>query len=216
MPLLNPAQNVFLISTSDLSCNSFLLKAKQNLLIDSGSSTATEEHISTLKKLNLELSDISVILHTHGHYDHFQADKIYSKAETFMSEFDSKHLIEENPEFTRIREDSFHPKIHSFLKENQVLEFLPFKLKVISTPGHTKGSLCFYEPDKKMLFSGDTIFFHTIGRTDLMSGSFSDLKNSVQKLSELDVEHLFPGHGKIVSGKKENRENFEYIKKHFF
>jgi len=218
MPVIELTQNVFLFKTSDLSCNAFLIKGKEkNVLIDSGTITSMKPHTEFLKELNLRADDISLILHTHGHYDHFQADKLYEKAKFFLSEFDSKHLEQENPEFTRrTKEPFFYPKINSYLKENQVIEVNPFSLKVISTPGHTKGSICFYEENKKMLFSGYTLFFHTIGRTDLQSGSFSEIKNSIQKLSELEIEFLFPGHGKVIQGLKENQENFKFVKANFF
>jgi len=216
MPLLNPVKNIFVLKTNDFSCNSYLIKGKTNALIDSGSASCIPEHISMLKELNLVPEDIDLVLHTHGHYDHFQADKIYVNAKNLMSEFDATHLAEENPEFTRTRNKSFYPKISSFLKENQLIKLNDFNLKVIFSLGHTKGSVCFFEPDKKFLFSGDTIFCHTIGRTDLMSGSFEEIKNSVKKLSELETEFLFPGHGNLVLGKKENKENFAFIKKNFF
>lgn len=217
MPVLNPAENVFLFKTSDLSCNSYLIKGnKENALIDSGTTTAMNSHLSFLQELNLKAEDISLILHTHGHYDHFQANKLYSKAKAFMSEFDANQLKQENPEFTRIKEHKYYPKINSYLKENQIIEIPPYKLKVIFSPGHTKGSVCFFEPKKKWLFSGDTLFNRTIGRTDLQTGSFSDIKNSIQKLSQLEIEFLFPGHGKIIQGIKENQENFNFIKENFF
>ncbi|PJA18539.1 MAG: hypothetical protein COX63_02175 [Candidatus Diapherotrites archaeon CG_4_10_14_0_2_um_filter_31_5] len=217
MPLSNPAENVFLFKTSDLSCNAYLIKGKEkNVLIDSGTTTAMKPHTEFLKELNLRANDINAILHTHGHYDHFQADKLYDKAKIFLSEFDSKHLEQENPEFTRAKEQSFYPKINSFLTENQLIELNPFSFKVIFTPGHTKGSVCFYEQNKKMLFSGDTLFFQTIGRTDLQTGSFTEIKKSIQKLSELEIEYLFPGHGNIIQGLKENQENFKFINENFF
>ncbi len=217
MPLINPAAKVFLFKTSDLSCNAYLIKGKnKNVLIDSGTNTAMQAHLNFLNELNLTADKIDLILHTHGHYDHFQADKIYEKAQIFLSKFDAKHLKQENPEFTRIKEDSFVPKINSYLNENQLISIPPYSLRVIFTPGHTKGSLCFYEPSKKWLFSGDTLFYHTIGRTDLESGSFFDIKQSIEKLSELEIEFLFPGHGQIVSGTKENKENFKFIKANVF
>lgn len=217
MPLSNPTENIFLFKTSDLSCNSYLIKGKEKTaLIDSGTTTAMKPHTEFLKELNLRADNIDLILHTHGHYDHFQADKLYEKSKLFMNEFDAKHLEQENPEFTRIKEDNYFPKINSYLTKNQVIELNPFSFQVISTPGHTQGSVCFFDSAKKILFSGDTVFFHTIGRTDLQTGSFSEIKKSIQLLSELEIEFLFPGHGEIVSGIKENQKNFDFIKENFF
>ncbi len=216
MPLIKFNENVFMLKTSDYSCNSFLIKAEKNVLIDSGLVSAVPEHIEMLNSINLKPEDIDLVLHTHGHWDHFQADKIYVNAIKFMSEFDAKHLIEENPEITRTKENHFYPKIDGFFEENEVIELNPFKLKVIFTSGHTQGGVCFYEEKQKWLFSGDTLFAETIGRTDLPTGSFDEIKSSIQKLSELEIKYLFSGHGRIVSGLTENKENFKFIFKAFF
>jgi glyoxylase-like metal-dependent hydrolase (beta-lactamase superfamily II) len=161
--------------------------------------------------------EIDFILHTHGHFDHFEGDELFPNAKIFMAEPDAVQLKNKNTAFTHITHpESFHPKINFLLKENQLIQLSPFSLKTIFTPGHSKGSVCFYEEKHKWLFSGDTLFFHSIGRTDLPSGSFAELKNSIQMLSKLEIEFLFPGHGKIVSGIKENKENFDYINKAFF
>jgi glyoxylase-like metal-dependent hydrolase (beta-lactamase superfamily II) len=213
MPLLNPASDVFLLKTS-ASCNSYLIRGQKNILIDSGAISAIPFHIAMLKKLNMSPEDIDLILHTHGHYDHFQANKIY-KAKALMSEFDARHVIKKDSAFTRMKEHEYYPKINSFLRENQTIKFFPFKLKVIFSPGHTKGSVSFFEPHKKWLFSGDTVFYNTIGRTDLPSGSLKEIENSIRMLSKLKIKFLFPGHGKIVSGTKENKENFSFIKNLF-
>jgi hydroxyacylglutathione hydrolase len=69
-------------------------------------------------------------------------------------------------------------------------------LKVIHTPGHTPGSICLYEERKKILFSGDTVFTEgSFGRYDLPGGDLEELKRSVQILTNLTVEALYPGHG---------------------
>ncbi|MFH1895500.1 MAG: MBL fold metallo-hydrolase [archaeon] len=214
MPLLNPIKNVFLFKTAEFSCNSYLIKGKQNVLVDSGSASSIPEHVLMLKELNLKPLDIDFVFHTHGHYDHFEADKIYGNAKKFISKTEAELLENNRQEFTK-SSFSFVPEF-SFFSENQLLEFFPFALKVIFTPGHSKGSVCFFEEKKKWLFSGDTLFEKTIGRTDLPSSSFDELKNSIKLLSGLEISFLFPGHGKIISGIKENKENFNFINKNFF
>lgn len=75
-------------------------------------------------------------------------------------------------------------------------------IKVISTPGHSPGSLCFLIEDR--LFSGDTLFYHTYGRTDLPGGSEEDMKKSLKKLFKLDKNiRVFPGHGKFTTIEEE-------------
>ena len=217
MSLLNPAKNVFLFKPKNFSCNSFLIKGEKTALIDSASFAAEKEFLEMLSEIKVKPEEIDFILHTHGHYDHFEADELFPNAEIFMSEPDSSELKKKNFDFTHLTHpESFHPEIHSLLKENQIIEVSPFSLKTIFTPGHSKGSVCFYEPNQKWLFSGDTLFYHTIGRTDLETSSFDEIKKSIKKLSCLNIKFLFPGHGKTISGIKKNKENFEFIKQSFF
>ena len=75
-------------------------------------------------------------------------------------------------------------------------------IKVISTPGHSPGSLCFLVDDN--LFSGDTLFYHAYGRTDLPGGSEKDMGNSLKNLFELNKEiKVYPGHGRFTTIKEE-------------
>jgi glyoxylase-like metal-dependent hydrolase (beta-lactamase superfamily II) len=66
------------------------------------------------------------------------------------------------------------------------------------------------------LFTGDLVFRESIGRTDLPGGNGGMLKESIKRLSEMDVDYILSGHGEIVAGKKEVKANFEKIKNYFF
>ncbi len=78
--------------------------------------------------------------------------------------------------------------------------------KVMHTPGHTPGSVCYICEDK--LFSGDTLFYESYGRYDFPGGSFSELKNSLQRLANLDGDYaVFPGHGPETSLSHERKFN---------
>lgn len=69
-------------------------------------------------------------------------------------------------------------------------------LKVLHTPGHTPGSICLYDAENRILFSGDTVFTEgSFGRYDLPGGNFQSLKSSIRRISSLDIEGLYPGHG---------------------
>lgn len=94
------------------------------------------------------------------------------------------------------------------LKENTKSGY--FDYEVILTPGHTSDSKCFYFKCEKVLFSGDFLFYHTIGRTDLPSGSDIDMIKSLEKISKYpDDLIIYPGHGpKTKLGVEKN--NFKY------
>lgn len=73
------------------------------------------------------------------------------------------------------------------------------ELEVVHTPGHTPGSICLYHREKRLLFSGDTIFPEgSFGRYDLPGGDLAALRQSVEALSRLEVKELYPGHGMPV------------------
>jgi glyoxylase-like metal-dependent hydrolase (beta-lactamase superfamily II) len=88
--------------------------------------------------------------------------------------------------------------------------------RVILTPGHSPGSICLYWPEKKVLFTGDVVFSQSIGRTDLPGGSGKQLKESISRLAELDVEVLCPGHGDVVAGRENVQKNFKMIRDYWF
>ncbi|MFH1588342.1 MAG: MBL fold metallo-hydrolase [Candidatus Diapherotrites archaeon] len=214
--------------------NSYLIKGKRTALIDSGDFSNAKQLISDLKSIDVFPEDIELILHTHGHADHFGADQFFPKAEIQMSKEDAEFLEKGIDEFSFSNSfaNGFAPKINKYLTENKLIEFgnpknqsinsgnpktnqCNFKLKIIPCPGHTIGGVSFFEENKKILFSGDTIFNGNIGRYDLMSSNAEELKKSIQKLSELSIEWLLPGHGEPLKGIKEIKKNFESVKEFF-
>jgi glyoxylase-like metal-dependent hydrolase (beta-lactamase superfamily II) len=90
------------------------------------------------------------------------------------------------------------------------------QLQILQTPGHSPGSLCLYWPERKALFSGDVAFDRSIGRSDLPGGNGRLLKESLQRIGQLDVEYLLPGHGNIVTGREAVRANFQLIESYWF
>ena len=88
-----------------------------------------------------------------------------------------------------------------------------FGFKVIETPGHTHGGVCYYNEKEKILMSGDTIFKANYGRTDLPTGNRADMKKSIERLFELPGDTVaYPGHGGEVTI-AQNRDYFEYLVK---
>ena len=84
-----------------------------------------------------------------------------------------------------------------------------FDINVYHTPGHTKGGACYYLPEEKVLFSGDTVFCESIGRADLPTGNGAELVRSVQKILEALPEDtaIYPGHDEATSVAHERRYN---------
>jgi glyoxylase-like metal-dependent hydrolase (beta-lactamase superfamily II) len=102
-----------------------------------------------------------------------------------------------------------------FLKEGDI-SINGLDLKVFHTPGHSPGSVSLYLPDQKLLFSGDLVFKDGIGRTDLPGGNGSLIKESIKRISELEIEWLLPGHGHIIEGGSHVKANFDHLKQLWF
>lgn len=97
------------------------------------------------------------------------------------------------------------------LWDEETLHFSDIEVQVIHTPFHTPGSVCFYFPKIQSLFTGDTLFYRSIGRTDLPLGNAKDVSSSLLKLKELyetngDMK-VYPGHGNSTSLEKEMEFN---------
>ena len=102
-----------------------------------------------------------------------------------------------------------------FLKEGR-LSIDGMELDIFHTPGHSPGSITLYWPTQKAFFTGDLVFKEGLGRTDLPGGDGSKLKESIKRLTELEVEWLLPGHGEIISGAEKVRKNFAEIEQFYF
>src|SRR4030067_505130 len=88
--------------------------------------------------------------------------------------------------------------------------------QIYQTPGHSPGSLSIHWPERKVLFTGDLVFYGGIGRTDFQGGNSKLIKESIERMSSLDTELLLPGHGEVVTGKEMVLQNFEFIRQNFY
>lgn len=172
-----------------------VISNKEAMIIDPGGEA--EKIISKLNELNINLK---YIILTHCHSDHIGAVTDVQNikgGKVLISKEDGKEI--NNP----VR--NLAPFVGTKIKKVQVDEFLSegdkillddIEFEIIETPGHTKGGICIYSKKERVLFSGDTIFKGTYGRTDLPSSSYIDMQNSISKLMKLpDDIKVFPGHG---------------------
>ena len=161
-------------------------------LIDCSSYTIFDDINQVLQENNAKLK---YILLTHGHFDHV-AGLRPSSTKVVMHKNDLKWLNSVNmylPAFGM--SDITIPEIDIFIDDNDILKLGDKEIKVIHTPGHTQGGVCYYID--KMLFSGDTIFRESVGRCDLDGGDFDQIVESIKnKIYSLpDDTIIYPGHG---------------------
>ena len=103
-------------------------------------------------------------------------------------------------------------KIEDYFQVKESLNIPGFNFEIIKTPGHTSDSLSYYFPEEKVLFSGDFIFFHTIGRTDLPTGSAIEMQKSLEMISKYpDDIKIYPGHGLETTLGKEKARFKDYF-----
>lgn len=139
------------------------------------------------------------ILQTHGHFDHMDGTQELAKKyqiDVSIHEEESEVLADPNKNVSRMFGTAKTYQADHFFKDGDVLDFAGFSIRVIHTPGHTPGGVCFYLEEQKVLFSGDTLFCESTGRTDFPGGSTSALVRGIrEKLMVLpDDVKVYPGH----------------------
>jgi len=188
---------ILLFNTGIYDVNTYLVfdeNSKEGAVIDLGGES--EELLNAIKSNGV---DIKYILNTHGHFDHISGENYFQKeypVPTYVHKEDEQ-LVNHLEEILLYMGAKPHkpPKITNFLDENTQLKLGEEKIQVLETPGHTRGSVSFLIND--VLFSGDTLFYESVGRTDFPGGSFSQIQSSIkQKLFKLpDKTKVLPGHG---------------------
>ena len=193
----------FHLYTGPLEVNTYIVvNGDSGFVVDPGGDA--DEIFAIFKK---QKAKIDAILLTHAHFDHIggvaQLVKIASESEGKTQSTPTVFLHREEVEkigsyknmgfSMNANPEKFVPDV--LLKGGETLDISGLKVKVIHTPGHSKGGVCYVVGNK--IFVGDTLFFTSYGRTDLYDGNAKDLKNSiVNKLFNLKGNYtLLPGHG---------------------
>lgn len=139
-----------------------------------------------------------LILLTHAHCDHI-CGLALNNLPYACSEYCARAIAEGRNEATLCSHLGLNPPRRpprEILGEGRVLEGEGFSIEVIETPGHAKGALCFYVPQLKALFSGDTVFGnYSLPALTLPTGDPGALLDSYEKLAKYEIEKIFPGHG---------------------
>ena len=194
----------------ELNANTYVLYDESEcVVIDSGKNN--NDVVDFINGNHLQLKGI---LLTHGHFDHIQG------LPSLLKTFDVPVYVHKDDEcmlrdshlngsdrFSRSN-IAFDFEVRTFT-EGEVFHLLKSPIEVIATPFHTKGSVCFYLKDNKMLFTGDTLFSMGIGRTDFPHSIPEETSRSLYKLTKLEKDiMIYPGHGESCSLKDANPEAY--------
>ncbi|MCL2187872.1 MAG: MBL fold metallo-hydrolase [Defluviitaleaceae bacterium] len=183
---------------------------REGILIDAGCS---EVDIKSLEKcITGHEITVKAMLLTHGHYDHItaiSAIKTLTRAPVYCHEEEREMLETPSLNLSTHTGKPISAVAEGTFKDDDTFEVGEVTLRVLHTAGHTPGGVCLYDAENGVLFTGDTLFRSSIGRTDFPNGDHALLvKNITSKLLTLPEEtRVFPGHGAsttIASEKKNN------------
>lgn len=193
-------------------------------MVGMGQAPGLDLLVSQLERDGLSPAQVSLVLHTHCHPDHCQSGPWWRQHHGALiglheAERDNylkttqANGVQSGPADTA----ETNPEPDLFLQEGELRlgDQGAHLLQVLHTPGHARGSVCFYWPERKAAIVGDVVFYRSVGRTDLPGGDARLLKQSIQRLSELEIDYLLTGHPYghpgLIAGRREVEQNFRLI-----
>ncbi len=205
----NNYMNIETVVVGVLQTNCYIVhNNKEAIIIDPGSDAPKIINIIAQKKLKPNL-----IVNTHYHFDHTGVNKYIKEAFDIpiaIGKKDAPFLEKAYIDGLMFMIDTKpSPKADILLNENDKITIgEDIELFVLETPGHSMGSICLLNKHEHVIFSGDTLFFESVGRFDLPNSSESHLKQSLQKLLFLDDDYVvYPGHGPTTTIQHEKYYN---------
>ena len=220
------------------NCNSYLiansLKEGKHIIIDPGQvvnevkQRCLDRLIVEMNKDGIRVDDIGLIIYTHAHPDHYEAGpaiKGMSNAPIAISKDESEFMNTVGRQMAKQLE-AFGIRIPEiaadlYLEDGELdLGEAKVILRILNTPGHSPGHVSIYWPDMKALFGGDLVFNGSTGRVDIPGGSARLIKESIEKVSQLEIEYLLTGHQYgspgIIQGRENIKRNFDFVRRNVF
>ncbi len=193
---------VFRLRGRNRGSHSYLIRGTRgNMLIDSGLDSNYTALRESLNYIGVNVRDIYVVVNTHEHFDHIGANRYFQEHSLIAAHrFAATKMAYDDRYVTLYRsgdENNLSLHVHLWLESKSRIDLGNFAFDIIHTPGHTSGSICIYEPERKFMFTGDTLFaggqLPVIGE----SGSIGDYINSLKSLQTRQVNEIYPGHGDV-------------------
>lgn len=203
----------FVVNMLQENCYVVSDDSREAVIIDCGAMYEEERRALLDYIANHQLKPVH-LLSTHGHFDHnFGNDTLWKayglKPEVAEADLPLMDMKKQVNELLGVGYEHEVPPVGSLLPINGTIGFGHHQLKVLPTPGHTRGSVTFYCEDEHVAFSGDTLFRMSIGRTDFEGGSWQQISHSLKQVLALlpDDTKVYSGHGEPTTIGEEKRWN---------
>ncbi len=196
-----------------MDANIYLIEDRNFVLVDTGTGAFSQRQVEDIRTIikvpgrGQEPQKLTAIILTHYHHDHSGGAAAMQAAfgcPLFVHEAELEAIRKGDPKETGasmfFSQQTPVPAAQA-LDLGRPLETGTAAFRILETPGHSKGSICLYEPGSKSLISGDTVFpGGGVGRWDLAGGNRKELEASIGMLTKLDVSDIYSGHGPVVRG----------------
>ena len=199
------------------NCNSYYFGEPLNILFDPGLKNYTDTLLGNMTKDGIDIEKIGFVINTHSHPDHIEGNVNFTRYDIPVGMHKDEILFLNNQGsklFHMMGMEIPEVKFEIELVEG-ILRIGDVELEIYKTPGHSPASVCIYWKEKKTLVCGDLIFNDSFGRFDFPGGNPALLKESIRRISQLDIDYLLPGHMGIVAGKENVEKNFSKVIEYF-
>ncbi|MFQ5826735.1 MAG: MBL fold metallo-hydrolase [Dehalococcoidia bacterium] len=205
----------------------------RHIIIDPGQVTnearqpCLDRLVAGMEKDGLKIEDTGLIMNTHGHPDHYGASQaIRARSQALVTIGKTEHQsmtrlwkqMAEQPGMMAMRMPEI--EVDFYLQEGELNLNGGITLQILSIPGHSPGHIGIYWPEAKVFAGGDLVFYGSTGRVDLPGGSAGLLKESIERVSGLEIEYLLTGHQYgapgILQGAEPIERNFAHIRRNVF
>lgn len=195
------------MTTGSFFTNSYIVSNDKNecVIVDPGL------NYGNVAKYIKSKYDVKAILLTHAHLDHIDGIQYFLDTPVYISDIEYNNLFDNDVTLydTIGRISPYNEGMLNIIKvkHNDIIKLIGYEFKVLFTPGHTSGSVCYLMDN--VLFSGDTLFNNSIGRTDFPTGSMTKMKESLNYLMTLDDNiKVYPGHNDETTIGYEKNNNY--------
>ena len=202
--------NIETLALGPVQANCYIVtdeKTNETAVIDCGE--YTKELADRLEGKNLKY-----IMLTHGHYDHifgvYDLKEAYPEAQIVIHKDEAYKLLDELPSFGHEMMPGMQKYVPADItvEDGDKIQLGEIEFTVLHTPGHSKGSVCYFAEDERTIFTGDTLFCLTVGRMDFFDGSEDEMLESITRLYNMPGDYeIYPGHNRATTMEYEKRRN---------